>query len=69
MYLQSTITDKSRMQGDNMFTPKWAPSVLEKAACMEVWCSSFSDSGPDFNRFILLDDDKNEIASKILGGY
>lgn len=68
-YLQSVITDKNRIQGDNMFTPKWQPALLEKAAKMEVWCSSFSEPGGDYTKFILKDASDKQLAEATMGGY
>jgi len=69
MYLQTTITDKARMQGDGMFRPIFPEADIAKAEKLEIWCSSFSDGGDDFTTFNLVDTVGKVIASRSIGGY
>ena len=52
MYLNEIIIDKERMRhpSHNISFPA---EQVAKSDRVEVWSSSFSDSGPDFNEFKL----------------
>jgi len=51
------------------FGPGFSDGVVEKTHTVEVWHSSFEDSGPDYSLFKALDADGNLVAEKKMGGY
>lgn len=51
------------------FGPGFGEAAVEKAEALEVHGSSFSDPGPDFCEFRLLDADGEVIATRRVGGY
>lgn len=67
MYLHDTITDKTSMVGVMM--PSFASKEdIAKADRLEIWASSFEDSGDDFTLFKLMQGDK-VISQKRVNGY
>jgi hypothetical protein len=51
MYLNATLNSNSEVVSD-FFAPKLiTPKQLQVTDKVEVWSSSFEDSGPDFNEF------------------
>ena len=49
--------------------PQFGPEKIAQAVKMEVWGSSFSDPGPDWCRFDLLDAEGTRIATHTSPGY
>lgn len=49
--------------------PQFSPDQMSRAVKLNVWGSTFSDPGPDYCEFVLLDGDGEEIDTKRSGGY
>ena len=68
MYLSSTVTNKEEMADGGCFLPVFSAESINEADRMEVWCSSFKDSGADYNVFKLISGDST-IAERRMEGY
>jgi hypothetical protein len=49
--------------------PDFPKADAQRAAVLVVEASSFSDPGPDFTRWQLLDADGAEVAATVIPGY
>lgn len=70
MYRLETVTEniESRAKTPAPFGPGFE-KIPEETETMEVWGSSFDDSGPDFCEFRLLDKEGNVLGTRRVGGY
>ena len=66
MHLYETKTGEA-MQGDGFFQPKFKQEDIDKADRLEVWATSFQDSG-EYCEFRLMSGDE-VIASSRIQGY
>ena len=71
MYLSLTILvsvpEEARLQPP--FGPGFTANEAEGAVKMEVWSSSFSDPGEDFNEWRLFDKDGKQIQTRRRSGF
>ena len=51
------------------FGPGFSEEELEGATALEVYGTSFSDPGPDYCEFKLLDAKGNVLLTKVVGGF
>jgi len=67
MYLGRTTDNKEEMHRKPPFGPGF--TELGTAVTMQIWHSSFTDPGPDFNEFVLLDVHGQRVGVKRVEGY
>ena len=71
MYKQATIDGDALYQmatAERPNGPHFPSAKVEQADCMDVWCTSILEGGPDFTRFDLKKDGVI-IASAVIRGY
>ena len=71
MHLLEIITDKARMQPSPMPLDGkgFTPAEVESAALMEIYGSDYSEPGPDYCVFVLVDSSGRKIAERRIAGY
>lgn len=68
-YLHSTSTDPMSAKQQPPFGPGFTDEEIARSVKMEVWCSSFSDPGPDWTVFKLIAADGRIVGTKLVEGY
>lgn len=69
MYLIKETEDKKKMVERPPFGPGFSQDRADQAVKMQVWGTSFSDPGPDYCKFKLLDEDDRVIDTQRVDGY
>lgn len=72
MYRGDTKTGEAAKKfaaGGYPFGPGWSEEIVDRIHTVEVWHSSFTDPGEDFNLFKGFDADGNLVTEKKIGGY
>jgi hypothetical protein len=73
MHLMKKVTEREALVREATSRPPFGPGFsedeLEGAEVLEVHGSSFSDPGPDYCEFKLLDAEGNVLLTKVVGGF
>jgi hypothetical protein len=67
MHLMRSTTSKNQMLEPSPFGPGFAPEEVERAEYMEIWGSSFDESGTDYCLFKLFKNGENFAVQRVHG--